>query len=263
MPENTASNWISEVRWDERGRPYRVYLLDTGTHRAGERSYVSPAEAATINDPKLQAWAAQNQRPGQSLFKNDGTWNNKSGEWDRGFNWNNAAVLGAGALTGAGIANAFTMPAVTAASSGATGVLPSSSVPISSAMYGPATIASQGASSSLIPAAVAAAPTGVSTLRRGLEAASNGFDWRDAAGLAALIPALTAGRGNAGPFGSNSELAEEVRRALAMQRQRTEQAQPVYDTLVRMAMGMSPQAYRQDGTTPTPYPYESPRFGGR
>jgi hypothetical protein len=268
MPENTASNWISDIRWDERGRPYRVYLMDVGGRRAGERSYIPPAEAATINDPRLQAWARQNQRPGASLFQNAGTWNNQDGEWDRGFNWSNAATIGAGALTGAGIAGAFSGGAGGAAAPG--GALPSSSVPVSASMVGPAAIGSQGASAGVgaaVPAAAAGA--GVSTLRQGLQdgaQAAGGFGWQDAAGLAPLIPLLMSafgGGNNSGPFGDHADLAGEATKAMALQRQRMEQAQPVYDTLVRMSMGMSPQAYRQDGTSPTPYPYQSPRFGGR
>jgi len=199
-----------------------------------------------------------------------------------------------GLLSGGGAAAGG---AAGAAGAGGGGALASSSVPTSAAMFGPAAIGSQGASagiglgsalaSSSIPAA--AAMSGPSTAAMGAQGASSGYTLpaalasganapglidrltqpftgenggRNIAGLAALIPMLTGLRDQSsnGPFGNSEDLSAEIQRSLALQRQRVEQAQPVYDTLVRMAHGMSPAGYREPGATPTPYPYQAPRF---
>lgn len=93
---------------------------------------------------------------------------------------------------------------------------------------------------------------------------------RDWAALAALLPMLGLGGGGASPFDEDT-LNAELTKGLEAQRKRFEQAQPVYDTLVNMAYGMSPTRYR--GAAPTGYPkaaqqpadgayrYQSPRFG--
>jgi hypothetical protein len=93
----------------------------------------------------------------------------------------------------------------------------------------------------------------------------------DLAALASLIPLLSGlGGGGDNPFGDDA-MNEELTKGLAAQRQRFEQAQPVYDTLVNMSYGMSPTRYR--GAAPAGYPqtaraapsgayqYQSPRFG--
>lgn len=93
---------------------------------------------------------------------------------------------------------------------------------------------------------------------------------RDLAGLAALIPMLSnMGSGGGSPF-DESGVNDEITKSLAMQRGRMEQAQPVYDTLVNMAYGMSPTRYR-GGPAPAgytanapakdAYQYQAPRFG--
>lgn len=93
------------------------------------------------------------------------------------------------------------------------------------------------------------------------------------AGLAALIPSLRSvlsGGGSSSGLGNATGIEDEITKALAMQRQRTEQAQPVYDAMVNMAYGMTPTRYRP-ATAPagyqpnTPakdaYQYQAPRFG--
>lgn len=105
-----ASNWLSDIAWDERGRPYRTYLMDGPRYKSGDRTYVSPAEVHPENttDPRLLSWASQHGAPGGSLLKNRGTWNSQTGDWDRGTNWGNLLSIGVGGA----IAAPFIAPAV-------------------------------------------------------------------------------------------------------------------------------------------------------
>lgn len=95
---------------------------------------------------------------------------------------------------------------------------------------------------------------------------------RNLIGLAALTPSIVnsfRGGGGSGSGGlSESGLLDEAREGMALQRKRLEQTQPVFDTLVRMAYGRTPKAYRgapPEGYQPPAqqYPYSPPRFGGR
>lgn len=93
-------------------------------------------------------------------------------------------------------------------------------------------------------------------------------DPRNIAGLAALAPMFTSlGGGNSGLPGGDA-LNNEITQSLALQRQRVQQAQPVYDTLVNMAYGMTPSGYRGAApqgyaapATADSYTYQPPRFG--
>ena len=86
---------------------------------------------------------------------------------------------------------------------------------------------------------------------------------RGIAGLIALLPMLRGlgGGGGNNPFGGDmgNDVAAELARGLALQRQRLEQAQPVYDDLIRRAEAYAPNA-SYGGPA---YEYRSPTYGGR
>lgn len=101
------------VHYDGQGRPF--WLQDDKPY------YIPPATASTLSDPRARAWADSQgfhvdpsgkvndtSRPGQSLFRNAGTFNSEDGDWDRPLNWTNIAsmaiggVEGGAALAGAG-----------------------------------------------------------------------------------------------------------------------------------------------------------------
>lgn len=231
MP-NTGSNWISEVRFDERGRPYRVYLMDGPGYRAGERAYVPPAEAVASDDPRLRQWGEQNGAPGQSFLRERGTWNSRTGEWDRGINWSNIASAATGALIGApylaGIGGAGPAAGPSAGSAGST--LPASSVPLGTAMTAtPATagMVSQGASLGGVMPAVA----GGNAITRFL---------RDNAGTLAGIGIPAAAAALSSPGGGSNELPAELKRILAMAEARTRRSDPLHQAAVQMAFGALP-----------------------
>ncbi len=115
------------VLWDANGKPYWKTA-------SGSKTYIPPIVAAQYqDDPKLRAWAASqgesidyskvasggqaavtnNARPGASLLKNAGTWNSKTGQFDRGVNWGNIMALG--------IAGAIAAPFVIGAVAGGAG----------------------------------------------------------------------------------------------------------------------------------------------
>jgi hypothetical protein len=83
----------------------------------------------------------------------------------------------------------------------------------------------------------------------GMETIKKLISGRGIAGLAALIPALSAmfknGGGSDGPFGKDGNgLTEEIRQGLSGQRERFEATKPAFDTAQRMAIGMAPTRYR-------------------
>lgn len=90
-------------------------------------------------------------------------------------------------------------------------------------------------------------------------------DPKNIAALAGLIPflknVLTGGDGGDNPFTSeaNAAVMDELRDTMALQRGRMEQAQPVYENLVRMAMAAAPNP-NYGGPA---YQYNGPTFGGR
>lgn len=92
------------------------------------------------------------------------------------------------------------------------------------------------------------------------------------AGLAAAtVPAFLGASGAGSGTGDPKELNAQIQRMLAQQEQRVTQAQPIYDTLVNMAYGMSPTAYRGQApagyTAPAEpsgaYKFQPPVFGVR
>jgi len=282
MPDNVGSNWISEVRWDERGRPYQVYLMDIGGHRAGERSYVAPENARNSSDPRLRQWASQNQQPGESLFQNGGTWNNEAGEFDRGVNWNNLATIGTGALTGVGMLGALTTPAVAAGSAGAGGAaggsgaaggagatgaylapaaggsgaatggaLASSSIPITAAMQGPNTSAmvSQGASAGIPNTAAlgGVAPAAANALTSG------GMSLKDlieAAAKGAPLALSALGGLGGGGNGGNAQGMDEMNRIARITEARMRRADPLHEAAVQLAFAGLPNYGREGITLP-------------
>lgn len=79
-------------------------LYEPGTNRPylplpnGGRSYLSPAAMGETT----------NRAPNGSFFKNRGTWNTQTGQWDTGVNWGNVLALGiGGALAAPAVAGAF------------------------------------------------------------------------------------------------------------------------------------------------------------
>ena len=243
---DTGSNWISSIRWDERG-PYRILLMGPD---AGQKRYVAPAEVNPLNtsDPKLLQWAAANQRPGQSLLKNAGTWNSETGDWDRGTNWTNIANMGVGAfLGGPALANAFGGGSGAASAAGG-GTLPASSVPVSAAMHGPAAIASQGVSAGL----PATAPLGGVAANAATQAGSGGILKKiaDLAGnpatqiaMAAGLPLLT-GMGPGGGSGT-PEIPDELKRYLGLSEARIRRVDPLHQAATQMAFQGLPTYGRQ------------------
>lgn len=100
------------VHWDEKGKPY--YLTSDS-----QRDYIPPIAAAQYqSDPKLQSWAKSQgaeinyQNPDHpevvstggkkgSFFKNPGTWNSETGEYDQGLNWGTIMSLVVGGMIAA------------------------------------------------------------------------------------------------------------------------------------------------------------------
>lgn len=67
-----------------------------------------------------------------------------------------------------------------------------------------------------------------------------------ASGIPAITSLLSGGSGSSGPFGGaeGAGLMDEIRENLRAQRGRFEASQPAFDTVQRMAAGMTPNAYR-------------------
>jgi hypothetical protein len=94
-------------------------------------------------------------------------------------------------------------------------------------------------------------------------------DPRTYLGIASQIPQFAdLIKGGRGPSAEESALLDEAKKGMELQRQRTEQTQPVYDALIRMSYGNMPTRHR--GAAPAgyqapteQYPYAPPRFGGR
>ena len=246
MP-NQASNWISEIRWDERG-PYRVYLMDGPGYKAGEKTYVPPAEAVASDDPKLKAWGEQNGAPGQSFLRNRGNWDSDTGSWEQGLNWTNilsaatGAAIGGPALAGAlGGGGGAAAPAAAAG-----GALPSSSIPVGTAMAATPATAGMAAGGSAGVGSVAPAAAG---LPSGGNSLTN-FLKNNAGALAGIgIPAVASALGGSGG-GGNAEMLPELQRLLAMAEARTRRADPLHQAAVQMAFGALPTYGRQGITLP-------------
>jgi hypothetical protein len=147
-------------------------------------------------------------------------------------------------------------------------------------VLGPAAVAAGGAAGALFGAPAGAAP-GIPALgnvnanaAHAAAAASGGAasggvtaalknlvpnSARDIVGLAGAAVPLIAGAGNANPFSDDEEqaLLDEIRRGMALQRQRVEQTQPVFEDLVRRTQASAPNA-TYGGPA---YQYQGPRFG--
>lgn len=95
------------VLWDPSGKPY--------WGGDGQKHYIPPITAAQMDDTRAKAWATSqgasadpehytSGAPGQSLLKNRGTWNTKTGNYDQGTNWSAITSMAiAGVLTGGAI----------------------------------------------------------------------------------------------------------------------------------------------------------------
>jgi hypothetical protein len=87
---------------------------------------------------------------------------------------------------------------------------------------------------------------------------------------AGIIPLLMQGRHDQNTSGfDQAGITDQIGKTLATQNARMTQAQPAFDTLVRMAYGMSPTRYRTAATGGAPsqgeqnaFRYMAPRFGG-
>lgn len=292
-------NYVAGVQYDERGQPFWWY-------EDGGRYFISPLAASSMrHEPKAVAWArsqgvhdnpdgtlTNNATPGPSLFKERGAWDADSGDMNQGVNWTNIASMGVGGLiaapfvagavgggaAGGGAGAAGGGAGTSASTAGGLGLASGGALPLGTGltaaqMTTPAfgsLLGATGAAGAGVPVAAATTAATPSVLQRlkGLVPDSIGDVAKLATGAAALIPQFT-GAGNSNAFG-NAEIEDEVKRALALQRGRVEQAQPVYDALVNMAYGMTPTRYR--GAQPAgypetaqhapagPYAYQGPRF---
>lgn len=179
---------------------------------------------------------------------------NQDEGWSKHKKWAIPAAIGAATL---GLGAAGVGPA---ASAGAGGVIPSSSIPTSLAMQAVPSMASTvgggvtGAMSGSMPVFAGGGITGA--LKHLIPNSPD--DWRTVAQLAPLAAMPFMNGGN--PFSSDEEAAllDEVRRGMAIQRQRLEQTQPVFDDLVRRTHAAAPNA-SYGGPA---YQYQGPRFGG-
>jgi len=174
---------------------------------------------------------------------------------------------GSGATAGGATAGGGLLPGISGAQLGAmqtAGIAPAAGMGASGGA-----LAAGSATGSVFPLAAGTASGGGSALMKGLKnAVPNSV--QDIAGLAALAPMFMGG-GGSNPF-SDTNVSNEISQTLALQRQRMQQAQPVYDALVNMAYGMSPTRYR-GATAPAgstanaapegAYRYQAPTFGGR
>lgn len=244
---NVASNWISEVRWDEQGRPYRVFLMETNGKPAGTRTYLSPAEAVTFEDPRIRQWGEANGQPGNSFLRERGRWNPTEGKWDQPLNFGNIGSAAIGATFGGahlaglgggggGAAQAGTLPNTSGSWSGA-------------AIHGPASIASQGASAG-IPASAA-----LGAVQPVTEAATSGgggvvdkiknalTSGEGVGALASLLPLLVAG-GFGG--GGNNAMDPSLSKVLAMNEAQMRRADPLHQAAVQLAFGNLP-TYAREG----------------
>lgn len=190
---------------------------------------------------------------------------------DKDFSWRpliTGAATIAGGLALPALFGSGTVAGAAGASEAAGGVLPATTpVPLSSVALSPPGFAGAGglAGGGGIGAAAGATAAGSSVIDKIIKAATSPGE---IATLATLLPSLIGG-GHSSPFG-DVNVSDELSKTLALQRGRMEQAQPVYDTLVNMAYGMSPTRSRGSapaGYTPNPapsgaYQFEAPRFGG-
>lgn len=286
MPNTNPITNYRDIRFDGQGRPFNVT-------QNGQPSYLTPSQAAQaagffIPDAaqrqavltesgmsaetvqRLVAYAQQHKvtaadpngdTPTNTFARQNNGWNSQTGQFDQGMNWGG---LGGAILGGAAVAGPLAIgPAIAGATGGAAGSTVAPGVvnlatPASTAAAAPYAAAAGGSSA----AATSAGATG------GWQALKHSFDSpADLAKLIPLLPAIRAAAGGGSPTGGDSSgLIDDVRQSLAQQRDRMTQAQPVYDALIRQAMGTTPTRYRA-GAQPTNggagYAYTPPTFGGR
>jgi hypothetical protein len=244
-----GSNWISDIQWDPQGRPYRTVLQDGSGMKAGQRTYVSPAEVSPQNtsDVRLLQWAQQNSAPSGSLLRERGVWNAREGKWDRPVNYGNIGNMAVGGfLAGPAIAGAY--------GGGTPAAAPLASTPGPAAgIYGPASVGgSQAVSAGIGPASAAVggvAPTaaaagGGSALKKVADILGNPATQ---IALAAGLP-LAMGMGPDGGGNGNAGIPPELQRYLGLSEARIRRADPLHQAAVQMAWQGLP-TYGRDGIT--------------
>lgn len=246
-----GSNWISEVRWDEQGRPYRLVLQNTASLRAGQRTYVSPGEVNPQNtsDVRLLQWAQKNSQPGGSLLQERGRWNPTEGKWDRPTNWGNVANMGVGAfLAGPAIASALGSgaPAAAAPAGGGTSMV-APGIPAVAGTGGGLTAPATAALGGVAPTAAAAGGGGA--LKKVADILGNPATQ---VALAATLP-LALGMGPGGGGNNNAAIPAELQRYLGLSEARIRRADPLHQAAVQMAWEGLP-TYGRQGITPTKVP---------
>lgn len=260
----------SDIRFDERGRPYWMT-------QSGRRSYLAPLVAMQSNNPQAVEWArsmgvyttpegeiVNRSAPGSSYLRERGHWDPAKGAWDQDINWNNilATAVGGmiagpavyGAMQGAGAGGAA---GGSGAGSGAA-VLPSSSLPASALMGGPGAVGT-GASvlpSASLPVAAAAAPGAASTVGGGVQGAMSGAGV--AGGGSSILQDILNGVGDWGPtvasgIGAARSLSQgtpraqqDLERILKLAEGRINQTDPLFQALNAMAYRGLPQ-YAKEG----------------
>lgn len=215
----------------------------------------------SLGDERDQAWRARHgvsasglpidpqtglaeRRPGQVYMAPHNQWGAPEGwmdaqEFERRYNvgWTPKQMLvaaapfiagGIGALAGGGGAAAGGVPSI-----GVTGGIPAG------ATFGApaATAGGVGAAGTTGAAAAAAKGAGMT------------FGLKDAVQFAPMIASLFSGRGHDEPP-QNAAMNELI----AMQTQRMRQADPLYQAILRMAMGLAPSQYRSAMPTASPTP---------
>lgn len=197
-----------------------------------------------------------------------------------------AAMIGSLAIMSAGVPLLFAGPAAAVAPTGAAGAATPSFGSAAGAEIGSINTTGLFAPNALVGTGTGVAAGGASAASAAGAAASGlsvadrikqlAKDPATIAKVAASVPLFTsafggAGGGENGALGEGSALMNEIQQSLAMQRKRTQQAQPVYDALVNQAYARTPTRYR--GAAPEGYPsgadaapagayaYTPPRFG--
>lgn len=214
-----ASNWISDIAWDPQGRPYRTYLLDGPWGRAGERTYVSPAEVSPSNtsDPRLLQWAATHQAPGGGFLHGRGVWNDDTGQWDQPINGGNLMSLGVGGFIGGpAIAPLFTGGGGGLAA-GEAGVIPGTGIPtvsgaggVAAGVTAPSAASATSAAAGLLPNTTPV-PYSAVALEPPSAAAAGGAG---GGGLGALTPATHGGAGATQAATGTTSIVDRIKQSL-------------------------------------------------
>ena len=240
----------TRVLWDAAGRPYWA-SVDGKT-----RHYIPPITASQYrDDPRMLQWAASQgvtpENPSGTIqpggfFKGRGEWQSDEGQYEQPTNWGNIAALGVGGA----IAAPFVAPVLGFGAGQAAGAAGASGLTEGLMSAVPASIASQGISSTVplggmmvggaggAGAAGAASGIGSRLADTGKDFLSDLASPQGAASLAALIAGL---RGQ----GSGQESSEEMRRIQAITEAQMRRADPLHQVAVNLAFGRMPTNYRQ------------------